>query len=138
MRSELLWDHDIFFGVTTTNNDVLYHWVTLSAAKSIGFMPMHTPVVRHTYHGNARAQLTTSSSPQRVYVIEAVLQTHRRLASMGFYSSMSNNGSAVEAFHSFSAELFLWAEQRMPKGNRKEFKELVGGGVMGGRCACLR
>mmetsp|Transcript_56183 Transcript_56183/g.154930 ORF Transcript_56183/g.154930 Transcript_56183/m.154930 type:complete len:218 (-) Transcript_56183:439-1092(-) len=78
----LLWDHDITFGATPTNNDIQYHWLTIACAKSVSFMPIDSPVVHHNYY-KSRAQITSSRTPQRIQVIDAVLQTHRRLVRHG-------------------------------------------------------
>mmetsp|Transcript_56180 Transcript_56180/g.154922 ORF Transcript_56180/g.154922 Transcript_56180/m.154922 type:complete len:262 (-) Transcript_56180:219-1004(-) len=89
----LLWDHDITFGATPTNNDIQYHWLTIACAKSVSFMPIDSPVVHHNYY-KSRAQITSSRTPQRIQVIDAVLQTHRRLAAIGFYQG-PDSGSGV-------------------------------------------
>ena len=118
VKSQLLRDHDVFFGPTPVHNDVQYHWHTIAVARNVQFFD--EPVITHRKF-ETRNQTTTLQGDARTTVVDAVLMTHRVLKSVTFYGDADRMHVAI--WERFVEALFAWATKLVTPGDlMREYK----------------
>ena len=109
-RTRLLHDADgIFFGTTQVQNDVQYHWHTLSVARRVAFLSASsTPICFHKkFVGTQRMQLTKVKSHRRLEMFWALQATHRVLCTED--DPFTNDPDTMAAWGAFVQKTLVWA-----------------------------
>lgn len=114
IRTSVLHDANIFFGPTVVHNDVLFHWHSILAAQSIGFLD--APVCTHRKFQD-RAQVTNIVDERRMAVLEALRGTHQRISDLSSYEAVR------EQWRDFARGLLDWAEKRIPESSKHVYRE---------------
>lgn len=117
VKTDLLHDANIFFGATVVNNDVLYHWHSILAAETIGFL--NEAVCTHRKF-KSRDQVTNIQDERRMVVLEALRSTHARITMLPSYSNVA------PSWRFFAKELIEWAGPKVPNALRVEYEEKAG------------
>lgn len=125
VRTQLIHENNIFFGTTLVQNDVQYHWHTLSVARKVAFLEHDSAPV--TYHkkfvGSSRMQVTKVRSPKRLEMIWALQATHRVLANSG--TTFCDDAPTMRIWYQFVRKVFTWAKNNklIPKANLHQFRQ---------------
>lgn len=106
-RTELLHNHDIYFGSTAVHNDVRFHWTTIAAAKGkIAFYDAGIPLITHAK--DIHPTLTSIVDATRTQVFDALEETRRAL-NPDFFA----DADATQAWRTFTIKLTKWAAPRI-------------------------
>ncbi|WP_052460296.1 glycosyltransferase [Microbacterium gorillae] len=114
IRTSLLHDANIFFGATVVNNDVPYHWQSIVAAQSIGYLD--AAVVTHRKFAT-RDQVTNIQDGRRMAVLEALRSTHERISTQEAYENVRSE------WEKFALHLLAWAKDRIPDSLHANYEE---------------
>lgn len=114
IRTSVLHDQNIFFGPTIVHNDVLFHWHSILAAETIGFL--ESPVCTHRKFAT-RAQITNIQDERRMAVLEALRGTHQRIVDLPNYDALKDQ------WENFTLHLLEWAADRIPMELRESYHQ---------------
>lgn len=114
IRTSLLHNANIFFGATVVNNDVQYHWHSISAAQRISFLEV--PVASHRKFAT-REQVTNIQDARRMSVLEALRSTHERIMTTEGYPNVQSE------WEKFALHLMTWARDLIPESLRATYEE---------------
>jgi glycosyltransferase involved in cell wall biosynthesis len=113
--SKLLFDNDIFFGITKVHNDVQFHWTSIASSRNIHFFS--TAVCFHRkYDAAIRTQVSRAGNQDRMQVFDALEVTQRALGKLDIF-----DGDIRRKWYRFCNNLFDWAAARIPSEKREEF-----------------
>lgn len=113
IRTGLLRDANIFFGSTVVHNDVLYHWHSIVAAKSIHYT--NNAVCTHRKFAT-REQITNINDTRRLGVLEALRYTQHTISHYPAYSQVKAE------WNTFSTKLVDWAKERIPSDYQDQYE----------------
>jgi len=113
IRTRLLHDANVFFGPTVVHNDIPYHWLSIVAAKKIGYVDVE--VCTHKKFSE-RAQITNVMDERRMGLFEALRYTQERLTPYAEFSDIR------ESWVKFATHLLDWAKDRIEPGTHQEFE----------------
>jgi len=114
IRTELLHDANIFFGPTIVHNDIPYHWLSILAAKKIGYS--NVEVCSHKKFSQ-RVQITNILGAHRMGIFEALRYTQERMIQYPEFAEIHKN------WKEFSINLLNWAKNRIPEEMHEQFEK---------------
>jgi hypothetical protein len=118
VRTQLLLEKDIFFGPTTVQNDVQYHWDSITCAHSVEFFDK--PVALHRKSPDMK-QITNVASKERLSTIWSVQLTDRILRRRGFYRKEWR----ISAWFKFVNHITEWSKKMVPDDHITLYNEQV-------------
>ena len=114
-----------FFGTTTVQNDVQYHWHVLTSAKRVAFLAANAaPVCYHKkFVSSKRMQLTKIKSASRLEMFWALQVTHRILC-LGVTHKLEDEPGTIQAWQTFVRRTIAWARNNklVPAKSMPEFQ----------------
>lgn len=118
-KTKLLHDENVYFGATTVNNDIQFHWHSLLVSTKVRFWTSNRAVIVHRKFVD-RTSLTDVKSEERFSLISALMATHRVLSNSG----MKASPGCKKAWSSFVVDILRWGRQRVPANQRTAFDAL--------------